>query len=407
VTYELGDHLGSVAVVLDATGALVNREEFTPYGETSFGSYAKKRYRFTGKERDEESSYNYHGARYYAPWKARWISPDPIGLGDGPHLYAYARGNPVMLVDPTGREGKYTKQMNLSQAPAYSQPVMATKAGRGYGATLRQNYQKTALMWGLEGEVHVGHLKPFVLTPALEVGMTFVQLASENLSQSASEKAAAAGAGATGQFRRINDIDVGAQSGVRRKQPPMNAAFRSAAFKNWKAVAPPRPSGPAPVVPSPPAPHVGGQLELPFHKPAAPPAAPPPVTPPPVAAPPAASRWSQLKGGLYRVAGVAEGAGRLAAYASTLQGAHNEGARSFEFERSHHRGPLNEAAMYLATGVAAIYAGAIDDMLFAATAHLSGAPVMESWERYGSGPVQHLAGEAIRGYLEMTFQHGW
>ncbi len=52
---HLGDHLGSSNVVVDSGGALVNREEFTPYGETSFGSFAKKRYRFTGKERDEES----------------------------------------------------------------------------------------------------------------------------------------------------------------------------------------------------------------------------------------------------------------------------------------------------------------------------------------------------------------
>ena len=33
----------------------INREEYFPYGETSFGSFARKRYRFTGKERDEES----------------------------------------------------------------------------------------------------------------------------------------------------------------------------------------------------------------------------------------------------------------------------------------------------------------------------------------------------------------
>ena len=68
VQFHLGDHLGSSNVVVDSGGALVNREEFTPYGETSFGSFAKKRYRFTGKERDEESGLNYHGARYYAPW---------------------------------------------------------------------------------------------------------------------------------------------------------------------------------------------------------------------------------------------------------------------------------------------------------------------------------------------------
>ena len=61
LTYELGDHLGSSNVVLDESGRLVDREEHTPYGETSFGSFARKRYRFTGKERDEESGLYYHG----------------------------------------------------------------------------------------------------------------------------------------------------------------------------------------------------------------------------------------------------------------------------------------------------------------------------------------------------------
>ena len=68
VQFHLGDHLGSSNVVVDSGGAFMNREEFTPYGETSFGSFARKRYRFTGKERDEESGLSYHGARYYAPW---------------------------------------------------------------------------------------------------------------------------------------------------------------------------------------------------------------------------------------------------------------------------------------------------------------------------------------------------
>jgi RHS repeat-associated protein len=102
VKYHLDDHLHSSAVVLDASGSLVNREEFSPYGDTSFGSYARKRYRFTGKERDEESGLNYHGARYYAPWLARWTSPDPAGPVDGLHLYRYCRGNPVTLSDRTG-----------------------------------------------------------------------------------------------------------------------------------------------------------------------------------------------------------------------------------------------------------------------------------------------------------------
>ncbi|MBK0403317.1 hypothetical protein I5M27_09990 [Adhaeribacter sp. BT258] len=55
--YFLDDHLGSSSVVLDSAGSLINREEYYPFGETSFGSFAKKRYRFCGKERDEESGF--------------------------------------------------------------------------------------------------------------------------------------------------------------------------------------------------------------------------------------------------------------------------------------------------------------------------------------------------------------
>ncbi len=106
VQYHLGDHLQSSAVVVDGTGAFYNREEYRPYGESSFGSFAKKRYRFTGKERDEESSLYYHGARYYASWTARWTATDPMGMVDGPNLYQYVSGNPVRLVDPNGTKGQ-------------------------------------------------------------------------------------------------------------------------------------------------------------------------------------------------------------------------------------------------------------------------------------------------------------
>jgi RHS repeat-associated protein len=106
VQYNLGDHLGSSTIVLGGADAaadtFVNREEYYPYGETSFGSFARKRYRFTGKERDEESGLNYHAARYYAPWLARWVSCDPAGTVDGNNLYAYARSNVLRFSDETG-----------------------------------------------------------------------------------------------------------------------------------------------------------------------------------------------------------------------------------------------------------------------------------------------------------------
>ncbi|SHF57127.1 RHS repeat-associated core domain-containing protein [Fodinibius roseus] len=102
--YHLGDHLGSNNLVMNGDGSFISREEYTPYGETSFGSFAKKRYRFTGKERDPESGLYYHGARYYAPWLGRWMSCDPAGTVDGLNLYRYVRGNPLRLTDPNGTQ---------------------------------------------------------------------------------------------------------------------------------------------------------------------------------------------------------------------------------------------------------------------------------------------------------------
>jgi len=68
IKYYLEDHLMDNLVALTTTGALVNREEFYPFGETSFGGYRKKRYRYNGKEKDEESGLYEYGQRYYAPW---------------------------------------------------------------------------------------------------------------------------------------------------------------------------------------------------------------------------------------------------------------------------------------------------------------------------------------------------
>jgi RHS repeat-associated protein len=117
VKFHLGDHLGSGTLAVAGSGAWISREEFTPYGETSFGGYARKRYRFAGKERDEESGLDYFGARYFAPWLARWTTCDPAGRVDGLNLYAYAANNPVVLVDPTGRQSSQGSAGGVDPAP--------------------------------------------------------------------------------------------------------------------------------------------------------------------------------------------------------------------------------------------------------------------------------------------------
>jgi RHS repeat-associated protein len=110
--YQYGNHLGSVSLELDADARVISYEEYHPYGTSAFRlldaalEAPAKRYRYTGMERDEESGLNYHGARYCAPWLARWCSTDPAGLVDGTNLFGYVGGNPLSYVDAGGREKK-------------------------------------------------------------------------------------------------------------------------------------------------------------------------------------------------------------------------------------------------------------------------------------------------------------
>ena len=110
--YQLGNHLGSASLELDEFGDLISYEEYHPYGTTSFqagrsaAEVSLKCYRYTAKERDEESGLNYHGARYYAPWLARWTSADPAGMVDGTNLFGYCGNNPVCRFDSTGLLGE-------------------------------------------------------------------------------------------------------------------------------------------------------------------------------------------------------------------------------------------------------------------------------------------------------------
>jgi len=106
IRYQLGNHLGSVGLELDGEARIISYEEYTPYGSTSYqavrsATETSKRYRYTGKERDEETGLLYHGARYYAPWLARWTACDRLAKIN---RYAYARGSPVRLFDPDGKD---------------------------------------------------------------------------------------------------------------------------------------------------------------------------------------------------------------------------------------------------------------------------------------------------------------
>src|SRR5258708_8813819 len=75
--------------------------------------YTVNRYKFTGKERDDESGLDYFGARYKSSQYGRFMTPDwsakveavPYAILDNPqslNLYTYVLNNPLSRADPDG-----------------------------------------------------------------------------------------------------------------------------------------------------------------------------------------------------------------------------------------------------------------------------------------------------------------
>ncbi|GIH06146.1 hypothetical protein Rhe02_42130 [Rhizocola hellebori] len=147
IAFHLDDHVGSSTVVLDASGAFVNREEYTPYGETSFGSYSRKRYRFLGRERDEESGLGHHGLRYYLPYLARWASCDPLAPKSGLNAFRYAKSSPMCFADPNGAEDVEVTQIAraLQEAANNMESALRRKPNEGasaFGTRLHDIFQR-------------------------------------------------------------------------------------------------------------------------------------------------------------------------------------------------------------------------------------------------------------------------
>ena len=124
--YNHTDHLNSVNIVSDASGAIVETLDYFPYGDQRISSGAHTNQKqFIGQVYDEDTGLNYLNARYYEGSRGQFISQDPsfLALGDAgrtqamigmslekvlmdPQLlnsYSYARNNPIMYTDSTGR----------------------------------------------------------------------------------------------------------------------------------------------------------------------------------------------------------------------------------------------------------------------------------------------------------------
>jgi RHS repeat-associated protein len=122
VRYQLHNHLGSASLELNENAKIISYEEYHPFGTTAYQANnasikaAAKRYRYTGMERDEETGLEYHSARYYLPWLGRWLSADPIGIGDGVNVYGYVRNNPTHFYDSKGTQAFSKNRYHIAKA---------------------------------------------------------------------------------------------------------------------------------------------------------------------------------------------------------------------------------------------------------------------------------------------------
>ena len=107
VYFYHSDHLGSASWITDGNGIPVQHLQYLPFGEPFVDQHPagyQERFRFTGKERDEETGYGYFGARYMDhELTAMWLSVDPMA-DKYPSIspYAYCAWNPIKLVDQSG-----------------------------------------------------------------------------------------------------------------------------------------------------------------------------------------------------------------------------------------------------------------------------------------------------------------
>jgi RHS repeat-associated protein len=109
--YYHADGLGSIAALTDNHGTPKASYTYDAFGNDAPPSpppppsSVTNPFRYTGRELDSETDLYYYRARYYDPSTGRFLSEDPVRLGDGgPSLYRYVRNNPVNLVDPSGAQ---------------------------------------------------------------------------------------------------------------------------------------------------------------------------------------------------------------------------------------------------------------------------------------------------------------
>ena len=113
------DHRASVVATTDAAGTVVNAYRYGPFGEVTHRREAvPNRFTFVGGRGvvDEGDDLFLMTARHYDAATGHFLQKDPAGFAGGANPYAYAFGDPVNLIDPSGMQVPPTQYSNQNKA---------------------------------------------------------------------------------------------------------------------------------------------------------------------------------------------------------------------------------------------------------------------------------------------------
>ncbi|GAA0319286.1 RHS repeat-associated core domain-containing protein [Psychrobacter aestuarii] len=157
------DHLGTPRAVTNKDNTILWRWEGDAFG-TSAPSVitVKMPLRMAGQYADNETGLFYNYYRFYNPKTGRYVTSDPIGLGDGMNTYGYVGASPLHFTDFKGLarwKGGYVEG-SVDIMPIPFIPVVDAGA-RGFNFTLQSicegvtNKKYTIQVWALSGGVNI------------------------------------------------------------------------------------------------------------------------------------------------------------------------------------------------------------------------------------------------------------
>ena len=148
VLWALADNQGSVRMVLDNEGNVVNNITYDAFGNITVETNPDVNFRFsyTGRELDPETRlYNYR-TRQNDPLIGRFISEDTIGFAGGDvNLYRYVGNSPLMYTDPDGEDWYSVLNTVDRVAAGFADVITAGRStqlrNRLYGEQASRNHQ--------------------------------------------------------------------------------------------------------------------------------------------------------------------------------------------------------------------------------------------------------------------------